>query len=185
MKRQFLLFVILSVSIPFYCQTSNIVLDFYKWYLDAIKKQPLKEYAPIIEPTVNGMTTLNFKQYTLNLRKYHCSNKMINNELSSYKACLKELANIKFDCFQHDIDYDEINCDYVNTYRWIHSQEFIDGVKIIQTQILNSHKQLVVGQFYNINDETQEYLFWKKYCYILLIENNEKWEIDNIDIINY
>jgi hypothetical protein len=163
-------------------RADEIVLDFYNWYLSSIKNLPSREYEPVIEADSNGMTILNFEQYIQNLRKYNCSKEMIEREIFSYQECIKNLAKLKFEILQSDFDYDEVECDFVYYNRWTHSQEPVDGIKIIETKKIQNDKQIVKGQFYNYDETTIEYLYWDWYCYVLLIQESGEWKIDSIEI---
>jgi hypothetical protein len=165
-------------------KTDGIVLEFYDWYLSSVKNQSPKEYEPVMESDENGMTTLNIEKYVQNLRKYNCSENLIKREISSYQECIKNLEEVKFDALQFDFDYDEVGCSFVYYNRWTYSQEPIDGVKILEINSLQNNKQLVKGQFYNFDDTTNEYLYWNWYCYVLLIQENGEWKIDEIDVKN-
>jgi hypothetical protein len=179
-------FVIILISILSFHnapkKADEIVLDFYNWYLSSIKNLPPREYSPTVEIDSSGMLVLSIEQYIQNLRKYSCSEDLIEREISSYQECAKNLTKLKFEILQSDFDYDEVGCDFVYYNRWTHSQEPVDGIKIIETKKIQKDKQMVKGQFYNYDEATVEYLYWNWYCYVLLIQESGKWKIDSIEI---
>lgn len=165
-----------------YDKPESTVLEFYNWYLSAIGNQPSEEYEPIFKADKNGMTTLDMEKYIKNLRKYNCSENMINREILTYQECIKNLGKVKYETLLSDFDYDEVECSFVYSYRWIHTQETIDGVKIIEVKELPQRKKLIKGQFYNFDKEKKEYFYWDWYCQVILINENNSWKIDEINI---
>jgi len=160
----------------------KVVLGFYDWYFSVIGKQDEKEYRPGFMADTNGMVVIDMEKYIKNLRKYNCSENMIKRELSTYKECIKNVKGVRYENLLDDFDYDGVGCSYVYYYRWIHSQEIMDGVKIVEVKTLSNGKQMVKGRFYNIDEETKEYSFWDWYCLVILVQENKNWKIDDISI---
>jgi hypothetical protein len=160
----------------------DTVIEFYNWYFSVIGKQSSEEYQPVFKADKNGMVTIDMEKYIQNLRKYNCSENMINREILTYQECITNIKEVKYETMLDDFFYDEFGCDFVYYYRWIHSQEVMDGVKIIETKTLLNGKQELKGEFYNFDERTKEYFYWDWYCQVILIKENETWKIDEISI---
>ena len=159
---------------------SNIVNDFYDWYLISIKEKKNVEFQPQFIENDKGMTTLDFTKYIENLKKYHFSDSLINAEVQSYQKCISHLEKTKYSEFESWTDLDDFestNCDFGNYYRWASGQEPIDG--IIIHQITNEgFFTLVKLKCYETGSNGERY-YWGNKKVKLKNQNNE-WFISSI-----
>jgi len=178
-----ILISILSLFNNNFCDNQeNIVLEFYSWYISVAGHQSEVEYRPVFKSDTNGMVILDMEKYIQNLRKYNFSENMIYREISTYKDCITKIKNVKYEELLEDFFYDEFGCSFVYNYRWIHSQETIDGVLIVEVKKISEDKQFIKGQFYNKDEENNEFYYWEWYCHITLIKEKNSWLIDDIFI---
>jgi hypothetical protein len=157
------------------------VNNFFEWYIDAIK-QKKSEYKPIFVEGKNGMTTLDFTEYFANLTKYGLSDSLIIKEKMSYQRCVANLENIKYSDLKTKFilgDFEEIGCDFGNSFRWTGGQEPIDGIRINSLQFNDSNSTTVsIDQYYDTKEA--RYYSWRSYA-VVLIKIKDNWKIDSIE----
>jgi hypothetical protein len=159
------------------CRT---VTDFFQWYIRVVKQKQRAEYQPQFIANPQGMTTLNFNQYFKNLRKHGFSDSLIAKERRSYQSCLDHITKIKFSEFKiskKDLgDFEEMDCDFSNYYRWTGGQEPIDDIQIGSVYIMNSTSAYV--QIENVDFdpiENKKRLWGSKLVRLTRIHN--RWRI--------
>jgi len=162
---------------------SQTVLNFFDWYINAIKTHKGIEFNPQFVETENGMTTLDFKIYFENLKKLSFSDTLIEIERQSYYDCLENLAKVKYSEFLKEFDdlddFEATNCDFTNYYRWTGGQDICDGIKIKEIGFVNNRKCIVTFQKF---DQTENgYSFWRNTNKVTLIKPIDTWLILNID----
>ena len=153
--------------------------NFYTWYIGAIQQHKLNEINPEFIETSKGQTTLNFDNYFDKLIQLKFSDSLIYKETQTYSNCIKELKKIKYSDFNRTYldldDFEKINCDFSNYYRFIGGQEPIEGFKIKSIHFNNPFYTIVNIELYDLNSE---YLGSK---IISLIKLNDNWLIENIN----
>lgn len=163
------------------CKT---VTDFFGWYIDAIKQKKHSDFQPTFVELKNGMTTLNFTKYFNNLAKYGFSDSLLIKEKLSYQHCIDELAKIKysdFDTKYSDLDdFENIQCDFSDYYRWTGGQEPIDGIRIKDVKFNNSFSVTVQIEYIDYNSEEKKNIYWGSNL-VTLTKTKNSWEIENIN----
>lgn len=145
-----LCFILALSSFTFSCKPTefenrdveSIVLEFYAWYITSINQDQYGEYQPSFVPDPQGMTSLEMSRYVNNLRRFHVSEELIEQEISSFATCQKHLETIPYETFDQeymDLDqFEEISCDFGNSYRWFGSQEGgVEKARWIQTEMIS------------------------------------------------
>ncbi len=198
MKKILLLFIAMISCLTFKLEAQNsakndslvickTVDTFFDWYIDAINQKKHVEFQPIFIANKDGMTTLNFTKYLNNLSKYGFSDSLIIKEKLSYQHCINELQKVKYSSFKTKFtdldDFEKIQCDFSNYYRWIGGQEPIDGIRIKSVKLNNPFSATVIIEFYNYNSEEKKNIFWGNYLAILR-KTKGKWKIENIPLNN-
>ncbi|HEX8038261.1 MAG TPA: hypothetical protein VF490_03900 [Chryseosolibacter sp.] len=132
----------------------NKIEGFYSWYISLIKEGKLnRRFNPGFLELENGMTTLDFRRYKDALRKFKFSEDFIRRKINSYRECVDNLSEIRFDRFTQLPDVDDlgrIHCDFQNRYEWTGGMEpkdkaelthlkFVDGDTILGTVSFTSH----------------------------------------------
>jgi len=168
---------------------TQIVNDFYEWYIKAIKEKQYPEYKPIFIESENGMTTLDYSKYIENLSKLNFSDSLIFREKQSYEECIRNLKNVKYKDFQKTVftnidDYEQVDCDFFNYNRWIGGQESIDGIRITKIDFKTKNCALISIEYYELDPMVNEKFFWGRNT-LTMIRLNQKWLIDNIDSWKY
>ena len=163
------------------CKITN---DFFNWYLGAINGEINSICQPKFIAGKDSMTTLDFKDYFDNLKKHNCSDFLIEKERKTYNVCIKNLEKIKFvdfDTQYTDLDqFEEINCDFGNYYRWTGGQEPIQGIRITKTEMISSAQIKVTIDYYFDNGEKYGLSYWGN-NEITLTKNKNIWKIDEIN----
>lgn len=154
----------------------NICSDFIYWYISVAKDTSNKyiEYNPIIVEDKNGMAKLDFNIYIKNLKKYQFSDSLIKQEIEYYNTCNENLSKIKYSDFLkfEDLsDYENIDCNYGNMYRWTGGQEMFDIYKIAEVK-REANIAYVIGYLSFENDKNYK----RKITISLYLEDN-KWKI--------
>jgi hypothetical protein len=162
----------------------KVTSEFFDWYVGAIKGTIKTSYQPRFAKSNNGMTTLDFKGYFDNLKRLHCTDNLIQKERDSYNECLSNLSKIKFTDFETrftDLDqFESINCDFENYYRWTGGQEPIDGIKIERVARINTDAFLVTVTYYVDNGQGYGLSYWGTNK-LSIVKQNEKWMINDIN----
>jgi hypothetical protein len=161
---------------------SNIVYDFYKWYIESIKDRKYQEFQPKFVEDKKGMTTLDCSNYLQNLERLNFSDSLIIREKNSYKPCINNLAQIQFSVFRSewtDLDnFEESGCDFSNYYRWIGGLGPIDGISIIKIDFKKLNIATVqIGYFsFGANNSKDS---WGSNV-VELIKLGKNWKINKI-----
>ncbi len=162
---------------------SKTVVDFFEWYLTAIREHRYSEFQPSILEGVNGMTTLQVDKYLKNLIRYGFSDSLILREKSSYLPCESNLKKIKFTDFKANFDdldeIENIECDFGNNYRWIGGQEAPMGIRVKNIMQINSVSVEVVIDYFDESDEMNKVFFWGSNS-VSMRRISGIWKIDNI-----
>jgi hypothetical protein len=166
---------------------SNTVMDFYSWYLTAIKEKRIDIFQPTFIADKNGMTTLTDSVYIENLSMHHFSDSLIMKERQSYNDCINTLKTVKFSNFGKNVyidldEYENSDCDFANYFRWIGGQEPIDGIKIIKIFIKNNIGK-VTFQNYNHDPIKNENFYWGENT-VYMIKVAGEWYINDIESWN-
>jgi hypothetical protein len=161
---------------------SNVVNDFYKWYVEAIKNRKGGEFQPKFIEDRNGMTTLDCSSYLQNLERLNFSDSLIIREKQSYKTCVDNLAQVKFSEFKTEWtdldDFEENNCDFSNYYRWIGLMEPIDGIRIIAVDLKKVNIAFVRIEYFSFGVNNSKD-FWGNNA-VELIKVDKHWKINKI-----
>lgn len=166
----------------------QIVNGFYDWYIRAIKIKNNTDYKPRFVESENGMTTLDFSIYIENLKTNGFSDSLIFREKKSYSECIENLGKVKFSNFKKTIfidldEYEQVNCDFGNYYRWTGGQEPIDGIRIKDIKLISEDFAWVSIDYFVVDSkDTRHYL--GKNSLILKRLNND-WQINSVDSWNY
>ena len=163
---------------------STVIKEFFNWYVDAIKRTIKTDYQPKFVKGKNGMTTLNFKGYFANLKRLHCTENLIQNERDSYNECLSNISKIKFTDFKTrftDLDqFESVNCNFENYYRWTGGQEPIDGIIIERIEQIHINTFIATVTYYTDNGKDYGVSYWGTNK-ISMLKNNDKWMINDIN----
>jgi hypothetical protein len=159
------------------------ITRFYDWYLKAIKENRKYEFEPMFSKTSTGMTSLDFSVYIKNLKKFRFSDPLISREQESYKICCDSLINIKHSDFEiryNDLsDFEQIQCDFSNSYRWIGGQDPVDRISISNIQFQNSTLAIATINKMIFSSETNEFVSSGE-IRLILIKTDNVWKIDDI-----
>ena len=157
-------------------------VDFFDWYINSIKKGQLEEYSPIFIKNKHGMTTLNDSIYINNLLKHSFSNSLIYIERQSYNNCKNNLDKIKFSTFESEIkdldQFEKLECDFNNYYRWLGGQEIVDGFSISKIEF-NNNTAKVTGQTFFYKNLKENSI--KGRIIVTLIRHLKGWKIHSIE----
>jgi len=193
MKQSFFL-ILLLVTFALAAKAENIsnkdssevsikVSDFFNWYLTVIQEQQYKEFQPQFAEDKNGMTTLDYSIYVNNLRKYHFSDSLIQTEKLYYQKCIGNLGKIKYTDFKKNYtdlgQFEEIDCDFSNSYRWTGGQEAPDKMKIIKIEFKNNDTALITVSYGSSTIGDNEDSYWGSII-VNMKKNNGSWEIDKL-----
>ncbi len=189
--RIFIYICALIISFPSLAQQStpqdsteivHVVEEFYDWYITAIHDKTDRDFQPYFKEDSAGNTTLHLETYLSNLRAHGFSDSLLTAEKESYNYCLTHLSNIPYnqrDSLLIDLDqYEEIQCDFSNYYRWSGEQEPMDGFRI------NSYKAqgktaIVNITFSNLQNRGSVYWYPQESSIKLSFIQNE-WKINGI-----
>ena len=86
----------------------------------------------------------------------------------------------KFLSFDDIFEYENIGCDFDNSYKWIGGQELCDGIKINRQIFIDNTSRQVEIEYYSINGEEKS--FWRNSIVISLIKVKNEWIITDVDI---
>jgi hypothetical protein len=166
-------------------KVTQIVNEFYSWYLTAIKNKEYAEFKPRFVETKNGKTSLDFSEYLENLSANGFSDSLIIKEKLSYSECVDNLEKVNFTDFKKTVftdldEYEQANCDFGNYYRWIGGQEPIDGISINGVKFITADIVLVSIDYFEHDTKENKKHYYGKNSLTLKRLNNE-WSIDNFD----
>jgi hypothetical protein len=161
----------------------RIVNDFYEWYIYSTRKEQNAENRPIFIVKKNESVRLEFSKYLQNLKKYNFSDSLISNEILDYKNCEENLMKItkeEFAGFDDICDFENIDCAFDNSYKWIGGQEMCDGIRINSIEFSDSKNCIIEIEYYSINGN--EMSFWGNNTRIFLLKINGDWKINDVKI---
>jgi hypothetical protein len=153
--------------------------EFYSRYIDlTITHSPRNGFEPIFEKKDDGMTTLGFKEYKDNLRKYLFTESFIRKKVSSYQACTDNLKKIPFDTlitFNSLDKLENIQCDFMNRYEWTGGQEpkelaILHRMNQISRQTIIAHIALITDRKPSGN------------VIVTLTKTKQLWEISDLTV---
>ena len=154
-------------------EVCKITSGFFEWYIKAIKGKQYTEFQPAFAQNQNGMATLDFTGYLENLRKYNFTDSLIIKEKQSYDACIDNLGKVQYADFKTNFvdldDFEKAGCDFGNYYRWIGGQEPIDGIRIINVQLMSKNLALVTIGYFNFDSEKNKYYYWGNNIVVLIL----------------
>ncbi len=153
----------------------NQIEGFYSWYIDLIHNKRLNEdFNPRFVKKSDGMTTLDFTNYKNALEKFNFSKDFIQTKINDYQECVENLAKVpfeKFSKFEDLDDFENIKCDFSNTYEWTGGMDRKNNVEILRITRLNRSRILATISF---EPAGMALVYFKK--------NGTNWEIDNLTI---
>lgn len=164
-------------------EVTKIVTNFYNWYILSTKHNDFMDTGPIFLTDTNGVVRLDYSKYIAKLKKYNFADTLIYKEILTYKNCEDNLKNISksdFLKFEDLDDYENIDCAFSNSYRWIGGQEMCDGVRVNSVDFLDMKNCYLTIEFYNISNENRYY--WGNNIKVSLLRIYNKWEICDIEI---
>ncbi len=193
MKIRFIAIYLLSINLVLNGQTLNptdsievckVTNDFFHWYLAATNGDINSEFQPKFVESKNGMTTLDFKAYFVNLRKHNFSESLIKKERQSYNDCLKNLEKIKFTDFKNQFTciayYEDISCDFENYYRWTGGQESIHGIRIKNVMKVSKNQVMVTIEYSYDNGENYGISYGGNNK-VTIVKTKNRWKIADIN----
>ncbi len=125
----------------------NQIEGFYLWYMDISKDGRLnRDFNPSFVRRDDGVTTLDFENYKGGLRKYKFTEDFIQRKISDYKECEDNLNKISFDKFSQFTDLDDfenIKCDFGNSYEWTGGMESKDKAELVVLKLVD--KKTITG----------------------------------------
>lgn len=154
---------------------------FINWYLKSIRERRYKEYQPDFCEDSNGMTKLDYSLYIRNLKQLFFSDSFIIDEVKSYNLCIQNLSKISYTDFikiKGLDEFEKINCDYSNQYRFIGGQELYNNFKINNITIINKKAIVTCGLCYN--DISCSKKMYEKHIKFELQKDNNDWYINRI-----
>lgn len=161
----------------------KIVNDFYEWYIYSTREEENAENRPIFIVDENETVRLDFSKYLQNLRKFNFSDSLINKEILDYKNCeenLKKITKEEFAGFDDIFDFENIDCAFDNSYKWIGGQEMCDGIRISSIEFSDSRNCNIEIEYYSLNGSEKS--FWGNKTRILLQKIDGDWKINNLKL---
>jgi hypothetical protein len=186
------LFLLLTMIQSLNCYSQNTVIDsaeiskiansFFDWYINSAKSHKTEEYNPVEVKRQDGMTTLDFTKYFRNLKTLSFSDSLINKEKESYNECIIKLSDVKYADYLKitDLsDFESLNDDFTNYYRWTGGQEMFD-IYSIKEIIIHNKNATVVGSLKFDNSGVEKRSFVRE-IKMTLYKKNDSWEILRIN----
>lgn len=162
-------------------EVSRISNNFFDWYISSAKNHKSDEYNPVEIESKNGMTTLDFSKYFKNLERLSFSDSLLIKERKSYNECVRKLSQVKYTDYLKLTDLDQfenLNDDFTNYYRWTGGQEMFDIYSVRKVKIDNKNA-IVIGSLYFDNTGVEKRDFVREITTIF-IKQNGKWKIRDI-----
>ncbi len=156
--------------------------DFFNWYLGAIHQHKYDAYQPKFIQSPSGMTMLDFSVYLSNLKTYHFSDSLLQAEKNSYKQCISNLEKIKYSDFEKYTDLDQfeaIDCDFGNSYKWLHTQEAPDTLIIKSIKFKNKDTAIVTINSGTYNSKEKKCSYYDS-TIVYMKKMNNAWKIADI-----
>ncbi|BAX81820.1 hypothetical protein [Labilibaculum antarcticum] len=190
-SKLFISFLILFSCLKVYGQeaksdtvlVTKTITEFYEWYIHSTRSEENEENRPVFVIDSNDIVRLDLTRYLTNLRIYHFSEQLISREIANYKNCeenLKKITKEEFLSFDDIFAYEDIDCGFDNSYKWIGGQEMIDGIRINKLDFSNKKNCHVEIEYYSINGDEKS--FWRNSTVIILRKRKSNWEILDIKI---
>jgi hypothetical protein len=152
---------------------------FYSWYAGLIRDGELNQkFNPTFVRLKNGMTTLDFSNYKVGLRKHKFTKNFIERKVSEYKPCVDNLRTVQFDSlnkFELD-ELENIKCDFSNTYEWGAGMDPIDGAEVVGFNKLGNDKIEAIIRFRSIDGEKDFIVGTNTFT---LIRVKTDWKVDD------
>ena len=162
-------------------EVSRISKSFFDWYISSAKNNKIDEYNPVEIKSENGMTTLDFTKYFKNLERLSFSDSLIARERESYNECIRKLSQIKYSDYIKltDLDqFEKLNDDFTNYYRWTGGQEMYDFYSVRKV-IIDNNNAIVIGTlFLHYSGEKKGDSLTE--ITITFIKQNDEWKINDI-----
>jgi hypothetical protein len=153
----------------------NQIERFYSWYIDLIKNKRLNEdFNPSFVKKSDGMTTLDFTNYRNGLKRFNFSDDFIQTKVNDYQDCVFKLSKVPFSKFSEykDLDdFENLNCDFSNTYEWTGGMDQKNSVEISRITRLNKKRILATISF---DPSGMALVYFKKI--------GDVWKIDNLTL---
>ncbi|MEM7371830.1 MAG: hypothetical protein AAF587_24660 [Bacteroidota bacterium] len=158
----------------------SVILEFYAWYIISVKHEQYDQYQPAFMPDEQGMTRLDVSTYANNLRRFHFSEALIEQELSFYAVCSENVGHIPYETFDQeyvDLDqFEQISCEFGNRYRWFGGMEgSVERARILTTEVLTPTEAVVVLELLDTDDST---IGGRR---IILTQTHANWKIHAIE----
>jgi hypothetical protein len=156
MLKKIISIILISSTLNCFSQKNSelaesTLLNFYDWYIKAVKERRTSDIYPQFDRAENGFTTLDFLTYKNNLKKLNFSNDFIDDVIESFEECKLNLNKLKYEEFKELDDLDDfegMNCAFSNVYTWIWSMEPVDGVEILNAVLETKSKYQLEFKFY-------------------------------------
>lgn len=155
---------------------------FYSWYAAICHDHISTSFNPNFVEGKEGMTTLDFSKYRKGLAEHHFSKSLIEEKINNFKPCLDNLKKIPYKLFKDftDLDqFEDIRCDFNNTYEFTGGMEPSDGADLIAIIPNGKTKATVILQMYYVNSGTK-HNFGKAR---MMLRKGRKWKINSLDLI--
>ena len=163
----------------------GLVTDFYSWYADQIKWGNNLAFQPDFTSDSNEVTALDFRIVEANLLEFGFHRDCVKEYKKEFSECEKNLQSITLDSlmnFEGIDEYENINCDFFNSYFWTKDMEAHDGVEVTSIKINGDNTAVAEGRIFNVAEKMR--LFWEhKKINIQLVKEEDTWLIKDIDII--
>lgn len=162
-------------------EVSRVSINFFNWYITSAKNHKTDDYNSAEIENKNGMTTLDFSKYFKNLTRLSFSDSLFAKERALYNECILKLSQVKYSEYLKLTDLDQfenLNADFTNYYRWIGGQEMLDVYAIKNVRIENRNA-FVVGSLYFDYENVQKSGFVKEII-TTFTKQNGVWKINDI-----
>ncbi|ABG58693.1 hypothetical protein [Cytophaga hutchinsonii] len=163
-------------------ETCSVATSFFDWYLNSIKGRSFSAYKPAFIQAPNGTTTLDFSGYISNLKQHHFSDSLLNVEKNAYQPCISNLSKIKYQDFIAYTDLDQfeaINCDFENVYKWLHTQEAPDVTAVKSIRFITQENAVVTIMLGSYISKDKTYSYYSSLL-VYMKKINNTWLINGI-----
>lgn len=165
-------------------QIEEVVSNFYSWYSDQIIWENNLAYQPDFIADSNNMAMLDFQVVDANLKELGFHDSYIKEYKNSFSDCSNNLKSIELDTlmnFDGIGKYEDIKCDFFNSYYWTQDMEPHDGVEVINVKMDDSGSATASCKIFNISEKMRIYWEHKKLT-VKLVKLNGVWKIRYIDV---
>jgi len=163
----------------------GVVEDFYSWYGKAIKSDSTIEFQPHFIRDNNGMASLDFDPYFINLKENGFSNRLLEKTRQDFSKCMQNLDSIPYDtlmAFDAIDNYESIGCDFFNYYNWTMEMEPHDGADVVYLKELKSDSATIVLKLFSQSEGKDKFYWDYKVIEASMVKIDNLWKIDDIDI---